>query len=63
MIKRAAKKFLKHKTKSFFDLWPGKKYFGIYRFLPLFFIAGAALEFTMINWHVGDVNFCKFLYI
>ncbi|GFG39858.1 hypothetical protein Cfor_08838, partial [Coptotermes formosanus] len=39
------------------DKWPGKKYFGIYRFLPLFFVMGAALEFTMINWHVGQVNF------
>jgi len=44
---------------SFLDKWPGKKYFGIYRFLPVFFVMGAALEFTMINWHVGQVNFCK----
>lgn len=41
------------------DKWPGKKYFGIYRFLPIFFVLGAALEFSMINWHVGEVNFCK----
>lgn len=39
--------------------WPGKKYFGIYRFLPIFFVLGAALEFSMINWHVGETNFCK----
>lgn len=41
------------------DRWPGKKTLGIYRFLPLFFALGAALEFSMINWHVGEVNFCK----
>lgn len=40
--------------------WPGKKTFGIYRFLPLFFALGAALEFSMINWTVGTTNFCKF---
>lgn len=40
------------------DKWPGKKYFGVYRFLPVFFILGAALEFSMINWRVGEVNFC-----
>ena len=37
--------------------WPGKKYFGMYRFLPMFFVLGAALEFSMINWKVGEVNF------
>lgn len=43
------------------DKWPGKKRFGIYRFLPLFFVLGAALEFSMINWTVGETNFCKTL--
>ena len=42
-----------------FRKWPGKKYFGEYRFLPLFFVSGAALEFCMIKWHVGEVNFYK----
>lgn len=37
--------------------WPGKKTFGMYRFLPMFFVLGAALEFSMINWKVGEVNF------
>nr|CAD7399168.1 unnamed protein product [Timema cristinae] len=41
------------------NLWPGKKYLGIYRFLPLFFVLGATLEFSMINWHVGEINFYK----
>jgi Uncharacterised protein family UPF0640 len=31
------------------DNWPGKR-LGLYRFLPAFFVLGAALEFTMINW-------------
>ncbi|KAK8379944.1 hypothetical protein O3P69_019761 [Scylla paramamosain] len=41
------------------DLWPGKRLFGMYRFLPLFFCLGAALEFSMINWHVGQTNFYR----
>jgi len=36
---------------------PGEKTFGIYRFLPFFFVFGAALEFSMINWTVGETNF------
>lgn len=44
---------------KFVEKWPGEKYFGEYRFLPLFFILGAALEFSMINLRVGSVNFCK----
>ncbi|CAI9744249.1 Hypothetical predicted protein [Octopus vulgaris] len=39
--------------------WPGKKTFGLYRFMPIFFVLGAALEFSMINWHVGEVNFYR----
>ena len=42
-----------------FDAIPGKKALGVYRFLPLFFLMGAALEFSMINWTVGETNFCK----
>ncbi|KAH8354711.1 hypothetical protein KR084_003261 [Drosophila pseudotakahashii] len=45
------------------DSWPGKKRFGVYRFLPLFFLLGAGLEFSMINWTVGETNFCEFLLI
>lgn len=37
--------------------WPGEKTFGVYRFLPLFFVLGCALEFSMINWTVGEINF------
>ncbi|XP_043266234.1 small integral membrane protein 4 [Colletes gigas] len=28
-----------------------------FRLLPLFFLMGAGLEYTMIHWHVGEVNF------
>ncbi|XP_060535244.1 small integral membrane protein 4 [Cylas formicarius] len=41
------------------DKWPGKERFGLYRFMPLFFVLGAALEFSMINWHVGETNFYR----
>lgn len=40
---------------------PGEKTFGVYRFLPAFFLLGATLEFSMINWTVGETNFCTFL--
>ena len=29
----------------------------LHRFLPAFFCLGAALEFSMINWTVGETNF------
>lgn len=47
--------------KKLLDAWPGKKYFGVYRFLPGFFIFGGLLEFSMINWRVGETNFCKYI--
>merc|ERR1712140_24017 len=46
-------------VKRVMDAFPGKKWFGLYRFLPYFFLLGASLEFSMINWTVGDVNFYK----
>lgn len=46
--------------KTFLDKWPGKKWFGIYRFMPVFFLMGACLEYTMINWDFqGKVNFYR----
>ncbi|XP_075155282.1 sloth 1 [Haematobia irritans] len=45
--------------KRFLDIVPGKKRFGVYRFLPVFFCLGAALEYSMINWTVGETNFYK----
>ena len=44
------------------DKWPGKR-FGLYRFLPFFFALGAAVEFSMIKWNAGKVNFCECLRI
>lgn len=41
----------------FFEAIPGKQTLGIYRFLPFFFVLGATLEFSMINWTVGETNF------
>ena len=41
---------------------PGEKTFGVYRFLPFFFVLGAGLEYLMIHLKVGpnQVNFCKY---
>ncbi|KAL6423772.1 hypothetical protein ACFW04_010326 [Cataglyphis niger] len=47
------------RLRKLFDKWPGKRIFREYRFLPIFFFLGAALEYSMINWHVGEVNFYK----
>jgi len=41
------------------DAVPGKSRLGLYRFLPFYFLLGAALEFSMINWTVGETNFYK----
>lgn len=38
---------------------PGEERFGEYRFLPLFFLVGAGLEFFMINFRVNNVDFCN----
>ena len=42
-----------------FDRIPGKQILGLYRFLPAWFLLGAALEFSMINWTVGETNFYR----
>lgn len=39
--------------------WPGKEKLGNYRFLPIFFLLGATLEFSMIHWTVGETNFYR----
>jgi len=41
------------------DAWPGRRTLGLYRFLPVFFCLGAAVEFSMINWQVGETNFYR----
>lgn len=39
--------------------YPGERALGPYRFIPVYFILGAALEFSMIKWNAGGVNFYK----
>ncbi|CAN0188556.1 unnamed protein product [Lampetra planeri] len=34
---------------------PGEKRLGVYRFLPVFFVIGGAMEWIMINMRVDDV--------
>lgn len=51
--------FQSQTLRQLLNAWPGKKRLGIYRFLPLFFGLGAALEFSMINWTVGETNFYR----
>lgn len=41
------------KLQELLNKWPGKATFGIYRFLPLFFLVGAGLEWVMINARVA----------
>ncbi|KAG8128274.1 hypothetical protein E2320_015146 [Naja naja] len=36
---------------------PGKKQFGVYRFLPFYFILGGAMEWFMINVSVSNQTF------
>lgn len=36
---------------------PGRRTFGIYRFMPFYFLLGAALEWSMINWRPNGHNF------
>jgi len=46
------------KLRKLINKLPGKA-LGEYGLLPIFFIFGAALEFSMIHWQVGEVNFYK----
>ncbi|XP_075040206.1 ubiquinol-cytochrome c reductase complex assembly factor 5 isoform X2 [Mixophyes fleayi] len=39
------------------DMVPGKKRFGMYRFLPFFFVLGGAMEWFMINVRIGRETF------
>ncbi len=43
--------------------FPGEQTFGLYRFLPFFFLFGASLEYLMCNLKAGpaQVNFCTLL--
>ena len=37
-----------------------KNKLGVYRFLPLFFFTGAAIELFMIKVRVGNETFCEY---
>ncbi|XP_057685379.1 small integral membrane protein 4 [Corythoichthys intestinalis] len=39
------------------NLVPGKRRFGMYRFLPLFFCIGGVMEWIMINVRIGKETF------
>lgn len=52
-------KLLSKTVKKILHEWPGKR-FGVYRYLPMFVVLGATLEFAMIKWDVnGQVNFYR----
>ncbi|XP_053173540.1 small integral membrane protein 4 [Scomber japonicus] len=39
------------------SLVPGKRHFGTYRFLPIFFCIGGVMEWIMINVRIGPESF------
>ncbi|KAM9325215.1 ubiquinol-cytochrome c reductase complex assembly factor 5 [Gastrophryne carolinensis] len=43
--------------RSILNWVPGKKRFGVYRFLPFFFVLGGAMEWFMINVRIGKETF------
>ncbi|XP_056589268.1 small integral membrane protein 4 [Triplophysa dalaica] len=43
--------------KYLLSLVPGKRRFGTYRFLPLFFCIGGVMEWIMINVRIGRETF------
>ncbi|KAG8194885.1 hypothetical protein JTE90_029176 [Oedothorax gibbosus] len=53
------KKDIMLKIANLIHKFPGEKWFGFYRFLPIFFLSGAGLELTMIKWEFNGVNFYK----
>ncbi|XP_053241615.1 small integral membrane protein 4-like [Podarcis raffonei] len=48
---------VKHKIKLLLNMVPGKQRFGVYRFLPFFFILGGAMEWFMIRVRIGKETF------
>lgn len=49
-----------NKIKRLLNMVPGKRRFGVYRFLPFFFVLGGAMEWFMINVRIGQETFCKY---
>ncbi|XP_067908435.1 small integral membrane protein 4 [Heterodontus francisci] len=48
---------LSSRVKRLLNFVPGKGRFGIYRFLPCFFVLGGVLEWIMINVRIGHETF------
>ncbi|XP_044307591.1 small integral membrane protein 4 [Varanus komodoensis] len=47
----------KHNIRKILQMVPGKQRFGIYRFLPFFFILGGCMEWFMIKGRIGKETF------
>uniref|UniRef100_A0A8C8RM11 Small integral membrane protein 4 n=1 Tax=Pelusios castaneus TaxID=367368 RepID=A0A8C8RM11_9SAUR len=45
------------RMRSLLQMVPGKQRFGVYRFLPFFFLLGGAMEWFMINVRLGQETF------
>ncbi|XP_067424180.1 ubiquinol-cytochrome c reductase complex assembly factor 5 [Emydura macquarii macquarii] len=45
------------KIRYLLQLVPGRQRFGVYRFLPFFFLLGGAMEWFMINVRLGRETF------
>ncbi|NXG03025.1 SMIM4 protein, partial [Sakesphorus luctuosus] len=45
------------RLKRLLQMMPGKRRFGVYRFLPFFFVLGGAMEWFMINVRIGKETF------
>ncbi|XP_071611803.1 ubiquinol-cytochrome c reductase complex assembly factor 5 [Heliangelus exortis] len=45
------------RVKQLLQRVPGKQRFGVYRFLPFFFLLGGAMEWFMINVRIGKETF------
>ncbi|XP_060621867.1 ubiquinol-cytochrome c reductase complex assembly factor 5 [Anolis sagrei] len=48
---------ISHRIKRLLYMVPGKQRFGVYRFLPFFFLLGGAMEWFMINVRIGKETF------
>lgn len=51
--------FSRAQVKRVLQRVPGKDRFGVYRFLPFFFVLGGTMEWIMIKLRVGQETFCK----
>ncbi|XP_051840984.1 LOW QUALITY PROTEIN: ubiquinol-cytochrome c reductase complex assembly factor 5 [Sminthopsis crassicaudata] len=49
--------FTRKQVKQLLQRIPGKQRFGVYRFLPFFFVLGGAMEWFMIKVRVGQETF------